>query len=149
MPFPRALENCLQRLELRSPTEFFFDLFRRCDKPGRIARPPRLFDCGDLSSADFNASLDYFANAGAASRTEVVKSTARCAKRQDVCSRKVNDMDVVANTCSIWRLVIGAVNFDIRLSAQRNLKHFGDQMCFLAMIFTEVLSRTGCVEVTQ
>src|SRR4029077_8346955 len=149
VPFPRALDNCLQRLELRSPTEFFFDLFRRCYKPGWIARPARLFDCGDLSSGDFSANLDYFANGGAAAGAEVVKCAGRRAKRQDVCSRKVNDMDVVANTCSICRLVIGAVNFDIRFSAKRDLKHVGDQMCLLTMIFPEALSRTSCVEVAQ
>ena len=84
MPFPRALDDCFQRLELRSPTEFRFDLFRRCDKPGWIARSALLFDCGDLSSGDFSASLDDLADAGAAPSTKVVKCAARRAKRQYV-----------------------------------------------------------------
>src|SRR5215470_9888824 len=73
VPFPGALDDCLQRLELRSPTEFSLDLCRRSDEPGRIAGSPWLFNCGDLSTRDFDAGCDYLADTRATSSTKIVK----------------------------------------------------------------------------
>ena len=41
-----------------------------------------------------------------------------------MCARdKIEDVNVIANAGAIRRLVIGAVNFDVRLLAERDLQH--------------------------
>src|SRR5262249_60635723 len=104
---------------------------------------------GDLSPEDLSGGRGSFANPGAASRAEIVKCRAGRPKRQNVRPREIDNMNVVANTCSIGRLVISAVNLDIRFLAQRNLEHIRDQMCLLPMIFTEIFSSARCIELTQ
>src|SRR5207249_12000359 len=62
---------------------------------------------------------------------------------------KINNMNVVTNTRPVWRLIISAVNFNIRSFAKRDLQHRGNQMRFRPMIFAEVLCGAGRVEVAQ
>ena len=62
---------------------------------------------------------------------------------------KIDDMDVIANTCAVGRLIVGSVNFDIRALTERDLQHGGNQMCLRPMIFAEVLRGAGRIEVTQ
>src|SRR5207302_7073636 len=129
MPFPSALDDGVERLELRSPAKLLFNFFRGSDKARRIARSAWLFNCVDLSPGDLAAGRDHLPNTGAASCAEVVESARSCAKRQNVRTRKIDNMDVVANTRSIGRFVISAVNFKIRFLGQRDLQHGGNQMC--------------------
>src|SRR5256885_8488230 len=149
MPFPRALDNGVKRLELWSPAKLVLNFFRGRDKARRIAGSARLFNRVDLSPGDLAAGRDHLPNTGAASCTEVVESAGSCAKRQNVRTRKIDNMDVVANTRSIGRFVISTVNFKIRFLAQRDLQHGGNQMCLRPMIFAELLGRARGVEIAQ
>ena len=149
MPFPGTLDDGIERLELRSPAKLVFDFFRGGDQPRRVAGSARLFNRVDLSSGDLAASRNHLPNTRAASGAEVIESAGRCAKRQNMRLRKIDNMDVVADTCSVGRLIIGAVNFKIRSLAQRDLQHGRNQMCLRPMIFAELLCGTSSVEVAQ
>src|SRR6266542_336519 len=149
MPFPSALDNGVKRLELWSPAKLVFNFFRGSDKARRIAGSARLFNRMDLSPGDFAASRDYLPNTRAASRAEVIESAGGCAKRQNVRAREIDNMNVVTNTRPVGRLIISAVNFNIRYFAKRDLQHRGNQMRLRPMIFAEVLCGAGRVEVAQ
>ena len=64
-------------------------------------------------------------------------------------ARKIDNVDVVADTCAVGRLIIGSVNFDVRALTKRDLQHIRNQVCFGPMIFAEVLRGAGRIEVTQ
>src|SRR5882724_409336 len=149
MPCPGAFDDRIERLKPWSPTKLVFDFFRRSNKSRRITRSAWLFNRVDLPAGDLTAGGDYLPYAGAASRAEIVESAGGCAKSQNMCLCEIDDMNVVANTCSVGRVVIRAVNFEIRSLAQRDLQHGGNQMCFGAMILAEVLCSTRGVEVAQ
>src|SRR5438876_564183 len=149
MPFPSALDNGVKRLELRSPAKLVLNLFRGSDKSRWVAGSAWLFNRIDLSPGDFAAGRNHLPNTGAASCAEVVESAGSCAKRQNVRAREIDNMNVVADTCSVGRLVISAVNFNIWCLAQRDLQHCGNQMCLRPMIFAELPGSAGGIEVTQ
>src|SRR5438309_9642368 len=105
MPLPSALDDGIERLELRSPTELLFQFFGRSDKPWRITRSAWLFHRLDFLPGDFAAGRDYLSNTAAASSAEIVESAGGCAESQNVCKRKIHNMNVVANTCAVGRLI--------------------------------------------
>ena len=112
VPFPGAFDDGFERLELRAPAKFFFNLFRRSDEPRRVARSTR-FLCGlNFSSGNSAASVDDFSNAGTAACAEVVTSAPGCAEGQNVRLGEVKDVNVVADTCPVRRIVISSINFD-------------------------------------
>src|SRR6266511_2959074 len=123
MPFPSALDNGVKRLELRSPAKLVLNFFRGSDKSRWVAGSAWLFNRVDLSPGDFAAGRDYLPNTGAASCAEVVESAGSRAKRQNVRARKINNMNVVTNTCSVGRRIISAVYFIIRYFATPALHH--------------------------
>src|SRR5260370_23723385 len=149
MPLPCALDNCLDRLKLWAPPELVFGFFQRRNKPGRIARSAWLLNRVDLAASDFAASRDYLLNTGAASSAKIVEAAGCGTERQNVSMRKIDDMNVVANTCSVACLIISAINFEIRSLPDSDLEHVGNQVCLRAMIFAEVLCSPCRVEVTQ
>ena len=121
MPFPGALDNCVEGLELRFPTKFPLDSLRGSDEPGRVAWSARFFDRVNFSSSDFAAGFDYFSNARTATRAEVVTTGGGFAESQNMRLGEIEDVNVIANTGSIRRVVIGSVNFDIRSFTERYL----------------------------
>src|SRR6266536_2287300 len=123
MPFPSALDNGVKRLELRSPAKLVLNFFRGSDKSRWVAGSAWLFNRVDLSPGDFAAGRDYLPNTGAASCAEVVESAGSRAKRQNVRARKINNMNVVTNTCSVGRRIISAVNFN-HVSGRTSVEFF-------------------------
>src|SRR5437773_10789305 len=63
MPFPGATDDRFKPLESWTPTQIRLDFFGRCDKPRRIARPPRLIHERNFVAGHFPAAVDYFAHA--------------------------------------------------------------------------------------
>src|SRR5262249_22529066 len=86
VPFPSALNDCVERLELRLPAKLLFDLVGGGDEPRRVAGPAWFFDRLDFSARDFAAGFNYLSNAGAAAGTEIVTSAVRC-PRARMCAR--------------------------------------------------------------
>src|SRR4029077_17094896 len=125
MPCPGTLDNGVERLELWSPTKLLFDFFGRSDEPRRIARSTWFFNYLDLSPGDFATRRNSLLNTGAAASAKVVEAAGGRAKRQNVRVRKIDDMNVVANACSIGRLVIGPVDFEIGSLTEPYLQHGG------------------------
>ena len=138
MPSPGALDDRLQRLKGRLPAELAFNFFGRGKEPGRVAGASRLFDAVDLSSGDFTAGRNHFANAGATTRAEIIEFTSGRAQRQNVRQRKIDNVDVIANAGAVRRLIIGAVNFHVRLLAERDFEHIRNQMRFDPMVLAEI-----------
>src|SRR2546425_8472772 len=126
MPCPGTLDNRVERLELWLPAKLLFDFFRGCDQPRRIAGSAWLFNCIDLPARDFATGRDYLPNAGAAARAEVIESAAGCAKSKNMRVCKIDNMNVITNACSVGRLIVGSVNFDIWALTERDLQHNGD-----------------------
>ena len=123
MPFPSALDNRIERLELRFPTKFLLDSLRGSYEPGRVAWSPWFFDGLDFSSGDFAARFDYFSNAGTATRTEVVTAAGGFAQSQNMRLGEIEDVNVIANTSSIRRLVVSSINFDVRFFTKRHVQN--------------------------
>src|SRR5215469_8108339 len=101
MPSPGALDDGVQRLELRSPTKLGLDFFRRGDESWRVPRSTRFFDGVDLSTSDFTACIDHLADARTPTRTKIVKSAFRRLQSENVRPRKIDNMDVIADASAI------------------------------------------------
>src|SRR4029077_16770628 len=110
-PFPGALDNCVEGLELRLPPKFLLDPFRVSNEPGRVARSAWFFNRLDFSSSDFAARFEHFSSARTAARAEVVTAADGFAESQNMSVGEIEDVNVIANTGSIWRIVVDAVNF--------------------------------------
>ena len=121
MPFPSALDYRVERLELRLPAKFLLDSRRGSDEPGRVAWPAWFFDCVDFSSSDFTTGFDHFSNARTAACAEVVTAAGGFAKSQNMRIGEIEDVNVIANTGSIRRVVVGSVDFDVRFFTERHL----------------------------
>src|SRR5436305_1317004 len=113
MPFPGALDDGVERLELWFPSKLALDFVRGSNEARRVPWTAWLFFDFDLASGDFAAGGDYFTNTRSAAGAEVVKSARVCAERQNMCARKIENVNVIANTCAVGCVIIGAVNFDI------------------------------------
>src|SRR4051812_26295005 len=92
MPFPRALDDFIERLELRLPAELAPNFLRRCNQTGRIARSPRLFHHRDFFSRDLARRVDHFANARTSTCAEIVKFIFFRAEREHVRLRQVENV---------------------------------------------------------
>src|SRR5258707_14180694 len=77
MPFPSAVDNRVEGLELRLPAKFFLDSLRGSDEPGRVARSAWFFNRLDLSSSGFAARFDHFSNSRTTARAAVLTTAAR------------------------------------------------------------------------
>ena len=66
-----------------------------------------------------------------------------------MCLGEIENVNVIANTGSIRRVVIGSVNFNVRSFTERHLQHSRNQMCLRSMVFTKSLRCTGGIEVAQ
>src|SRR4051794_10095575 len=62
---------------------------------------------------------------------------------------EIDDMDVIANTGSIRRVVVGPVNLNARFFTERHLKHSWNEMRLRSMVLAEVLRCAAGVEVAQ
>ena len=90
-----------------------------------------------LRPVTFLRGLDHFAHARAAAGAEIVEFTFRRVEREDVRPGKIDNVNVIADAGAIRRVVIGPVNFDVRLLAERNFEHVRNEMGFDAMVFAE------------
>src|SRR5262249_35857618 len=149
VPFPRALDDRVERLEFRLPAKLFFDFFRRSDEHVWVAWSPWFSDRLDFSPGDFAAGLAPFSTAATAASTEIVASAARCAESQNVRLGKIKDVNVVANTCSVGGVVVGSINFDVRPPTERCLQHSRNEMRLRPVVFAKFLRCTGGVEIAQ
>ena len=91
-----------------------------------IAGPARSFDGIDLSPGDFATRGDHVTNAGAAACAKIVKFALGCVQSQNMRSREIENVNVVANTGAIQSFIIRPVNFYVWLLAKRNLEHVGN-----------------------
>src|SRR5262245_11297291 len=149
MPFPGALDNCVEGLELWFPAKFLLDSLRGRNEPRWVTRSPWFFDRLDFSSSDFAARLDYFSNARTAACAEVVTTAHGFAESQNMRLSQIDDVNVIANTGSIRRIVIGSINFDIRSFSEGHLQHSRNQMRLRSMVFTKSLRCTRGIEIAQ
>ena len=62
---------------------------------------------------------------------------------------EIDNVDVVANAGAVRRLIIGAVNFQVRFLTERDFEHVWNQMGLDPMIFAKIPRCTGRVEITQ
>src|SRR6516164_10424542 len=102
-----------------------------------------------FSSGDFAARFDHFSNARTATSAEVVITAGGFAESQNMRLGQIEDVNVIANTGSIRRVVISSVNFDVRSFTQRHLQHSRNQMRLRPMVFTKSLRCAGGIEVAQ
>src|SRR6478735_5604157 len=149
MPFPGALDNGVEGLELRLPPKFFLDPFRGSDEPGRVAWSAWFFNRLDFSCSDFAARFDHFSYARTAARAEIVTAAGGLAESQNMRIGEIEDVDVIANTGSIRRVVVGSVNFDVRFFTERHLQHRRNEMRLRSMVLAKFLGCAGGVEVAQ
>src|SRR5262245_40072032 len=111
--------------------------------------PTCFFDRLYLSSSYFAARFDHFPHAGTATRAEIVTAADAVAESQNVRVGKIEDMNVIANTRSIGRVVVRAVDFDIRFFTKRRLKHIRNEMCLRSMVFAKFLRCARGIEVPK
>src|SRR4029077_2838119 len=102
-----------------------------------------------FSSGDFAARFDYFSNARTAACAEVVTAGGRFAESQNMRVGEIEDVNVIANTGSIRRVVVGSVNFDVRFFTERHLQHSGNEMRLRSMVFAKSLGSAGGIEVAE
>src|SRR2546423_10041385 len=114
-----------------------------------MAGPSRFFRRGDFVPADLPARFDDCADAGPASGAEIVELTLRRFQSEDVGLGQIADVNVVADTGAVGRVVIGSVNFDVRLLSERNLQDIRDQVRLDAMFLAEPLRTAGGIEITE
>ena len=95
------------------------------------------------------AAIDHFAHTRAAAGAEIVKGTLLRFERQDMRARQIENVNVVANAGAIRCVVIGAVNFNMRFFAERDLQHIRDEMRLAAMVFAKFCRRAGGIEIAQ
>src|SRR6266487_4451247 len=149
MPFPSAVDNRVERLELRLPTKFFLDSLRGSDEPGRVAWSTWFFNRLDFSSGDFAARFDHFSYARTPTRAEIVAAARGFAESQNMRIREIEDVNVIANTGSIRRVVVGSVNVDVWFFSERHLQHSRNEMRLRSMVFAKSLGCAGGIEVAQ
>jgi len=149
MPFPSALDNRVEGLELRLPAKFFLDSLRGSDEPGRVAWSAWFFNRLDFSSSDFAARFDHFSYARTATRAEVVTAAGGFAESQNMRVGEIEDVNVIANTGPIRRVVVGAVNFEVRFFTERHLQHSRNEVRLRSMVFAKFLGCAGGIEVAQ
>src|SRR4029453_2986536 len=149
MPFPSTLDNRVERLELRLPAKFLFDSLRGSDEPWRVAWSAWFFDRLQFSSSDFGAGFDHFSNARTTTSAEVVTAAGGFAESQNMRVGEIEDVNVIANTGSIWRVVVGSVNFDVRSFSESHLQHSWNEMRLRSMVFAKSLGCAGGIEVAQ
>src|SRR5262245_34105219 len=100
VPVPGAFHDRLDQLELGFPAEFAAGALASCDQSGGIAGPPRIFHHGNFAAAHFAATLDHFADAGAAAGAEVelrAFSAIEIFHREHVGLGEIDDVNVVAD----------------------------------------------------
>ena len=62
---------------------------------------------------------------------------------------EIEDVDVIANTRSIRRVVVVSVDFDVRFLTECHLQHSWNEMRLRSMVFAKFLRCAGGVEVAQ
>ena len=147
MPAPGALDNRAQVLESWFPAELAFDLFRGRDQSRRVARTPRFFNDRDFPPTHLATDVDDFTDARAAAGSEIVVRALFRAERENMRAREIEDVNVIPDAGAIRSLVVGAVNFDVRFLAERDLEDVRDEMRLAAVIFAKLRGRPGGVEV--
>jgi hypothetical protein len=63
---------------------------------------------------------------------------------------KIGHMDIVSNTSTVQRIIVGSINLKRRTPKQRE-KQSGDKMSFWTMVFADIVgwARTTCIEIAQ
>src|ERR1700757_415250 len=62
---------------------------------------------------------------------------------------EIEDVNVIANTGSIRRVVVSSVNFDVWSFTKRHLQHSGNEMRLWSVVFAKFLGCAGGIEVAQ
>src|ERR1700758_1368817 len=62
---------------------------------------------------------------------------------------EIEDVNVIANTGSIWRVIVSSVNFDVRSFTKRHLQHSRNEMRLWSMVFAKFLGCPGGIEVAE
>src|SRR5262249_10137098 len=144
-----AVDNRVEGLELRLPAKLLFDFFGGGDESRRVAWSAGVFGCLNFSSSDFATRFDHFSNARTAAGAEVVTAAGGFAQSQNMRVGEIEDVNVIANTGSIRRVVVGSVNFDLRFFTKRHLQHSRNEMRLRSMVFAKFHGRAGGIEVAQ
>src|SRR4029077_4070359 len=80
---------------------------------------------------------------------EIVTAACGFAESQNMSVGEIEDVNVIANTGSIRRVVVGSVNFNVRSFTERHLQHSWNEVRFRSMVLAKFLGCAGGIEVAQ
>ena len=106
-------------------------------------------------SRNLTGCLDYFVDGKSNAVTEVENITVialhKVINREDVRLRKVSNMNVISDTCSILGRIIIAENIDCFPLSERNLKDERNKMCLRLMCLTYLAAymRTAGIKISE
>ena len=123
VPFPRALDDGIQRLKFWPPAELAFDFFRGRDQTRRVAWSPRFFHHWNWMSGNAAATLNHLAHTRTTTSAKVVKRARRRRQCKNVRISQIADVNVVANAGAIRRVVIGSKDLDLFFPPKRDLQY--------------------------
>src|SRR5882757_9582936 len=131
-PRQRMADDGVEVFELRRPVEPFADPLRGRDRHDDIAGPAAAELDRERMADTAGHGIEHFANRIAAA-VAAIERLARAARaeivqRRAMRARQIADMDEIADTRSIWRLVIGAEHVDAFSPAERGFHRHLDEM---------------------
>ncbi len=153
-PAPSTIDDDIQTGVARRPIQGASRKRGVGDQGRRIALATGRGLDGDGAAGDALGRGDHILDAGTLACPEIVGGEAGVAaagKRRDVGGGEVGDMDVVPNAGSVRRVVILAVDLDVRFEPERGLKDKGQQVRLGIMLLTDLAIEVGAsgVEIAQ
>ena len=149
VPEPGTLDDGFDGVEPRLPTEELPDLCGIADQLRRITWSPRAFDDWDWVAGNLTSGLNDLANRIAIATAEIKDIALFHVEGEPVGVGEIGDVDVVADTGTIRRRVIGAENLHLRLLAEWHLEDVGDDVGFLPVMFAEFLRAASGIKIAE